>query len=282
VLNIRCTMRPRSLVFGLPLLISCAASEPPVGNSYNGNIVNFNAPHEVGVTPPIQAVVDAPDRAPEDRAHDGDRHPGEVLSYFGVKPEMHVAVIAAGSGYSAELLARAVGPAGVVYAQNTPALLDRLGAEAAWSARLQKPVNQRITRVDRPFEDPLPPDARNLDVVILLVAYHELVALHVDRERMNAAIFRALKPGGIYGVIDHSAREDANVESAVVLHRIESHWVRDEVKQAGFTVFGEGDFLHNAADPRDTPSTNPDDFWSGKVEGPSDDRFVLRFIKPQF
>ena len=274
----------RSLILGVSLLVSCAASVPPVANSSHGNMVNFNAPHEVGIAPAIQAVIDAPDRASDDREHDGDRHPGEVLSYFGVRSGMRVAVIAAGSGYSAELLARAVGQSGVVYAQNTPALLNRLGAEPAWSARLQKPVNQRISRVDRPFEDPLPPEARDLDVVILLVAYHELVALGVDRGRMNTAILRALKPGGIYGVIDHSAREDAKVESAVVLHRIESHWVRDEVKGAGFTVFGEGDFLHDAADPRDTPSISPDDFWSGKVGNGSplsDDRFVLRFIKPQ-
>src|SRR5712675_1251267 len=80
---------------------------------------------KVAVPKAIQAIVDAPDRSDADRALDGGRHPAEMLAFFGIAPGMKVAELGAGGGYTAELLARAVGPTGVVYGQNNKFVLER-------------------------------------------------------------------------------------------------------------------------------------------------------------
>ena len=159
----------------------------------------------VEVPATVRAAVDAPDRSAADRALDAGRHPVDMLAFFDVRPGMHVAELGAGMGYTTELLARAVGPKGVVYAQNNKFILDRF-AEAPWSERLKKPVMKNVVRVDREFDDPLPPEARNLDAVFMVLFYHDTVWMRTDRAKMDRAIFQALKPGGIFGVIDHSAK----------------------------------------------------------------------------
>src|SRR5262245_48118465 len=99
-------------------------------------------------------MVASPDRTEEDRKLDAGRHPVEMLEFLAIKPGMKVAEVFAGGGYTTELLARAVGPTGTVYGQNTPMILQRF-AEKPWSARLARPVNARVVRVDREVESPL-------------------------------------------------------------------------------------------------------------------------------
>jgi predicted methyltransferase len=159
---------------------------------------------------------------------------------------MRVAELGAGGGYTTELLARVVGPTGIVYGQNTPFILARL-AERPWSARLVKPVMARVVRVDREFDDPLPPEARNLDLVLNVLFYHDTVWMGVDRARMNAAVFRSLRPAGIYGIVDHSGRPGSGTADVKTLHRIEEEIVRAEVEAAGFRLVGEAGFLRNPA-----------------------------------
>src|SRR5262249_57506353 len=136
---------------------------------------------------------------------DAGGRPSEMLAFFGIAPGMRVAELGAGGGYTTELLARTVGPSGVVFAQNSPLILSRF-AEKPWSARLEKPVMRNVVRLDREFDDPLPPEVRDLDAVLVVLFYHDTVWMHVDRPRMNAAIFRALRPGGVYAIVDHTPR----------------------------------------------------------------------------
>jgi predicted methyltransferase len=223
----------------------------------------------------VRDVIDAADRNPQDRELDAGRHPGEMLAFYGIAGGMRVAELMAGGGYTAELLARTVGPEGKVYGQNNAFMLERF-AQAPWTERLTKEVNKNIVRLDRELESPLPEDARDLDAVFLVLFYHDSVWMKTDRAKMNAAIFAALKSGGVYAVIDHSASDGAGVEHAKTLHRIEEKVVREEVAAAGFKLAGEASFLRNPADPRDwsaSPST------AGERRGTSD-RFVLKFVKP--
>jgi len=224
---------------------------------------------------PIRAAVDAQDRSAADRALDAGRKPAEVLAFFGIRPGMHVADLGAGMGYTSELLARIVGPKGVVYAQNNRFILERF-AEAPWSARLQKPVMKNVVRVDREFDDPLPPEAHDLDAVVMILFYHDTVWLGADRAKMNAAIFKALKPRGVFGIVDHSAREGSGLADVQTLHRIEEKIVRDEVEKAGFRLAAEATFLKNPSDPRDW---NASPRVAAEKRGTSD-RFVLKFVKP--
>jgi predicted methyltransferase len=219
--------------------------------------------------------VAAPDRSDADRALDGGRFPAETLAFFEIRSGQRVAELGAGGGYTTELLARVVGPTGRVYGQNPKFVLERF-AEKPWSERLAKPVNAQVVRVDREFDDPLPPEAVNLDAVLIVLSYHDAVWLETDRARMNAAIFAALKKGGVYGVIDHSARTGTGANDTKTLHRIEESVVTAEIEQAGFVLEKAADFMRNAADPRDwnaSPTT------AGEKRGTAD-RFVLRFRKP--
>ena len=219
-------------------------------------------------------VVDAPDRTAADRAIDAGRHPAELLTFLGVRPGMRVGELFAGAGYTAELLARAVAPNGVVYAENPKFIVDRAGPQ--WSERLARPADKVVVRVDRELDSPLPPEAVDLDLVVINLVYHDTVWLGVDRGKMNRAVFTALKPGGLYAVIDHSARLGAGTADVQTLHRIDENTVKQEVQAAGFVLRGESGFLRNRSDPRDW---NDSPGAAGARRGTSD-RFALMFVKP--
>jgi predicted methyltransferase len=224
----------------------------------------------------IQKLVDAKDRTDADRALDAGRHPGEMLAFFGVKPGMKVGEIGAGTGYTTELLARAVGPKGVVYAENNKFILEKFAAQP-WAERLARPINKNVVRVDRELEDPLPPEAKNLDAVFSVLIYHDTYWFKADRAKMNAAIFAALKPGGVYAVIDHSGRIGSGSSEVMTMHRIEQSVVVADVEAAGFKLESEGNFLRNPQDPRDW---NDSPKVAAERRGTSD-RFVLKFVKPK-
>ncbi len=197
----------------------------------------------------INALLNAPDRSDDDRKLDDQRKAAAFLAYLGVGPGMHVAEVGSGSGYTSELLARAVGPTGTVYGQNTPEILAKF-AEGPWSARLAKTANKPIVRKDAPFDAPLP-GVKGLDLVVNVLFYHDTVWLGVDRDKMNRAVFDALRPGGAYVVVDHSAKQGDGLADVKTTHRIEQSVLEAEVEKAGFKLAGSADFLKNPSDARD-------------------------------
>lgn len=227
------------------------------------------APHPWEVTPEIRAVVASPDRSDADRKTDERRKPEMLLAFAGVKPGMKVLEVGAGAGYSAELLARSVGLQGVVYAQNSPDAIERF-IKTRFDERAAKPVMGNVVKLIRDFDDPVPSDVRNLDLVTILFEYHDTPAMGIDRAKMNRRIFDALKPGGYLVIADHSARAGTGVSASRTLHRIEETVVRQEVEAAGFKFVAAADFLRNADDPRDATS------FRSTVRV---DAFVLKFVK---
>jgi predicted methyltransferase len=219
--------------------------------------------------------VDVADRDAADRDLDAGRKPVEMLTFFGIEPGMRVAELMAGRGYTAELLARVVGPQGEVYVQNNRFVLERF-AEAPLSERLKKPVMKNAKRVDAELENPLP-GVSDLDAVLMVLFYHDSVWQKADRVAMNRAIFAALKPGGVFGVVDHSARPGDGVKEAQTLHRIEQSVVEREVTGAGFVLEASADFLKNDQDTRDW---NASPSKAAERRGTSD-RFALKFVKPK-
>jgi predicted methyltransferase len=222
------------------------------------------------------ALVASPDRTEADRALDAGRHPAEFLAFLDLRPGMRVAELGAGAGYTTELLARAVSPGGVVYAQNNQVLLGF--ARDAWTARLARPALAGVVRVDRELESPLPPDAVGLDAVVMNVFYHDTVWLKTDRAAMNRAVFASLRPGGAFVVVDSSARTGTGSADAQTLHRIDEALVRQEVQAAGFRLSAEAPFLRNPDDARDWNSSPRATAEAGR-RGTSD-RFVLKFVRP--
>jgi predicted methyltransferase len=221
---------------------------------------------------PYWTLLQAKDRTEEDRKDDASRKPLEVLRFIGVQKGWKVADLGAGGGYLTELLARAVGPTGKVYAQNSKVVIEKFVAKE-WPARLARPINKDVVRVDRESDDPLPPEAKDLDLVTMGFTYHDLVWLGVNRDQVNKKVFEALKPGGLYVIMDHSAKEGTGTAETKTLHRIEEKALVDEVKKAGFELQKSGDFLRNKDDPRTESVFGP---LRGKT-----DRFVLAFVKPK-
>jgi predicted methyltransferase len=108
----------------------------------------------------------------------------------------------------------------------------------------------------------------------MVMAYHDIFLTDEDRGALNRKVFAALKPGGVYGIIDHEAGAGAGTSKIQSLHRIEKKVVVDEIQAAGFKLGAEADFLRNPADDHSAKIFDPS--ISGKT-----DRFVLRFEKPR-
>jgi predicted methyltransferase len=255
----------------------------------------------------IAEIVKSADRTAADRTNDQRRKPEQMLGFIGIRPGIVALDISAGGGYTTELLARAIGPAGKVYGQSRPRDPNQVptrpaapegnsnptAAPAAAStappsaprptavalAERDKALRSNgvqaapIVSLSRPFEDPVSPEleGEGLDLVTLMFNYHDLGHLGVDRTAMNKAIFRALKSGGLYVVADHSGRPGTAISESGTLHRIEEAFLRQEVEAAGFKLADEGNFLRNPNDPRDKNTPDPPQ---------PKDEFVLKFMKP--
>src|SRR6516162_4566969 len=181
-------------------------------------------------TPDYAALLPAPDRSDADRQADKRRDPLPLLALAGVRPGMKVLDMGAGGGYSAELLARAVAPGGVVYAQNPADLFEK--PKAAFEARLKTPAMKDVVADIRPFDDPLPPDVHDFDLITFLFFYHDTTYMKVDRAEMNRKLFAALKPGGFLLIADHSATAGQGTSVGKTLHRIEESALRQEIEAA--------------------------------------------------
>src|ERR1700744_6549857 len=149
------------------------------------------APVKANDTPDYVAIVGAPDRSDADREPDQRRQPAKMLAFTGVKEGMKVQDMEAGAGYSTELLARAVGPSGAVYAQDSAAVMERI--KDKFDIRAKSPAMKNVVHVVRDFDDPIPPDVSNLDMITFFYAYHDVTYMPVDRAKMNAKMFPALK-----------------------------------------------------------------------------------------
>jgi predicted methyltransferase len=220
--------------------------------------------------PDYTAIIAALDRTDADRQTDERRDPVKLLVFTSAHPGMKVLDMGAGGGYSTELMARAVAPTGVVYGQNPPDLGER--AKVRFEARLKTPAGKNIVSLARPFDDPVPTDVRDLDLITFLFFYHDATYMTVDRAEMNRKLYAVLKPGGMLVIADHSARVGDGTSVGKTLHRIEESALRREVEAAGFKLVAEGDFWRHSEDTRDFSIQPP----SGRPV----DEFVLKFQKP--
>ena len=224
------------------------------------------------MTPPkpdYAAIVAAPDRSAADRQNDKRRAPVKMLAFIGVMPGWKIADMGAGAGYSTELLARATGPTGIVYAQNPPDMYPP--AKKALVARAKTPAMKNVVLVSRRYDDPIPPGVHDLDLITFFYAYHDVTYMKVDRRKMDAALLAALKPGGYLVIADYNSLPGMGTMVAHTLHRIDEDFLRREIEAAGFKFVKEGFFLRNPNDPRNMPIFHP------KIPI---DIFVLKFQKP--
>jgi predicted methyltransferase len=195
-----------------------------------------------------------PNGAAEGNASSGQ----EMIDFFQIGRGDRVADLGGLSGYSLAPIRRAVGPSGVVYVRRRlPPPSDPADPSA----------NDLGTLVwmNTPDEAPLIKDATRLNAVTLLFAYHALVAAGRDRQKVNAAVFRALVPGGVYIIADNAAPPGSGIGAVRELNRIEESVIRDEVQAAGFKFVEAGNFVTSAA---------------AALRRPPSSQYVLKFKKP--
>lgn len=239
----------------------------------------------VGVAPAAQPaipryiakVVADPKRPDTDRARDAERKPAECLAFAGVKPGEQVVELIPGKGYFTRLFSDIVGPKGKVYAVAPPrrpdAPADRPDPAAAVQAIASDPhYSNVVVMVGKVSDLGLPKD---VDLVWTSQNYHDFHNVpNLNVADLDKAVFEALKPGGIYLVLDHSAEQGSGFRDTSTLHRIDEEAVKKEVMQAGFELMGESDVLRNPKDPRTAKVFDPG------IRGKTD-QFILKFRKPK-
>lgn len=221
----------------------------------------------------VAALADAR-RPQEDKDRDVNRHPAETLAFARIEPGDKVADLLPGGGYFTRLFAVAVGDEGRVYPVIRPDGVAKDFETPILEVAAQYPS---ATMARTPYDGLAFPES--LDVVFTAQNYHDMYLSAYElgaASGMNASAFAALKPGGLYIVIDHSAVAGSALETDAehALHRIDQARVRSEVEAAGFVFDGESDALRNTADPRTASVFDP------AIRGRTD-QFMMRFRKPE-
>lgn len=219
------------------------------------------------------AILNSTRRPDADRQRDAARKPAETLAFYGIKPGMTVAELVTSRGYFTGVLAEAVGASGKVYGQNNKWMRERI-------KDTQRPLGDLITKggftniIDHNTElEDLQFPAGQFDAVFIVMFYHDLYWLNVDRAAMNKGVMAALKPGGVYAVIDHHAAPGMGALDVNKNHRIERSVVVDDVLKAGFVLAEETDLLENLKDPLNVG------VFQQELRGHTH-QFVLKFKKP--
>ena len=242
-----------------------------------GSALLFDAPARAAIPSYITAAVADAARPETDRQRDADRKPAETLLFADIRPGKQVVELVPGGGYYTRLLSKLIGKHGKLYAIAPAPRADAPAGEpdraAAVKAIAADPRYANVTVLVQPIRSlSLPEQA---DVVWTSQNYHDVHNVPgLDLPAFNKSIYEALKPGGLYFLIDHSAAADAPADVTSTLHRIDSELVKREVIAAGFVLEAESPLLRNSADPRTAAVFDP------AIRGKTD-QFVLKFRKPK-
>lgn len=216
----------------------------------------------------VRHAVDLPERSTEDKARDRDRKPAELLVLSGVKPGDRVVEFASFGQYFTTLLSDIVGPKGIVYMYDLP-YTEKWSGDASRKFAASH-SNTKFEFVDyNALEVP-----SEVDVVFNVLYYHDLALNKIDVAKLNKKIFKALKPGGIFFLVDHNAKPGSGTRDEEKLHRIDPKTLRDEVTAAGFELVTESKLL---AHPQDDHTQLT---YEGPMKGITD-QTVFKFRKPK-
>jgi predicted methyltransferase len=219
------------------------------------------------IYPAVKFAVADPARPADQRATDPIRKPAETLEFSGVKPGMMVGEFYPGSGYYTHMLAKIVGPKGHV-----EAIENIRWSDAKQVAALSAIPNTSFAAL--PFGTVK--FAHPLDLAWVTQNYHDLkIAKYgvVDTLAFDRQVYAALKPGGIFMIVDHEANAGIDTAGIEKLHRIERAQVIREVTAAGFRLVAEGDFLRHPGDDHTLP------IFDKAIQGKTD-QYALKFVKP--
>ena len=223
----------------------------------------------------ITVAVANPNRPDADRKRDEDRKPAESIAFTGMKPGDRVVDMIPGKGYFTKIFSGVVGPKGWVYAY-FPSDLDEIYKKN--NVQMPPPADPNypnVSFIHAPMAQFLVPE--KVDIVWTSQNYHDLHDKFfgpADVPAVNKAIFDALRPGGVYVVLDHVAEAGSGLRDTDTLHRIDPAVVKKEVEAAGFVYVGESKVL---ADPADDHTKK---VFDSSIRGKTD-QFIFKFKKPR-
>jgi len=223
----------------------------------------------------ITAAINDPARK-DDAASDERRHVAEVMTFAGVKPGQKVLELVPGSGYWTRVLSATVGPKGHVYTV-WPNEMEKYAAKslATWQDLVKKPPYTNVSLLPQAAAALSSPEP--VDVVFTSQNYHDYHDKFMgpaDLGQFGKQVLAALKPGGVFIVIDHTARAGSGIADADTLHRIDPDVVKKEMTAAGFAFDGSSDALRNHDDPLTAK------VFDASIRGKTD-QFMFRFRKPK-
>jgi predicted methyltransferase len=227
------------------------------------------------VPPYIASAVADPSRSEMVRARDAARKPAAVLAFSGIKPGDKVGDLIPGGGYFTGLFSLVVGPKGHVYSI-WPAEYAKEDAEETKGIKsgMTDPRFANVTVLIEPAAAFAAPES--LDLVFTSQNYHDYPDPFMgptDPGILNKAVFAALKPGGVFLVVDHAAEPGSGLRDTNTLHRIDPAIVKAQVTAAGFRFVGESKVLANPADPHTAL------VFDKAIRGHTD-QFIYKFKKP--
>ncbi len=223
----------------------------------------------------ITLAIQHSERPEKDVARDKTRLPGKVLNFFDIKKGDNVAELLASGGYYTELLSHCVGEQGKVYMHNNQKFYE-FQTDKSVLERLSENRLSNVVRWDKELSDLQFPE-NSLDKLLMILVLHDFYWMEKDVDKVLIESFKALKPGGTLGIIDHRAETgtgSTHAEDMQGLHRIDKDFVIKTVVKQGFLFDAESDAL---SQPKDNLNKA---FFSTELKGKATDRFMLRFIKP--
>lgn len=211
----------------------------------------------------------------DDAANDDRRKVADLMAFSEVKPGEKVLELIPGSGYFTRVFSTVVGPTGHVFVVWPNEYAKESESDAAASVTLSKdPHYGNVSVLNQPANQLSSPE--KVDLVFTSQNYHDYPDKFmgkVDPSVLNKQVFDALKPGGLYVIVDHVAEAGSGLRDTDTLHRIDPAIVKKEVEAAGFKYEGESKVLRNPADPHNIK------VFDKSIRGHTD-QFVYRFRKP--
>lgn len=242
----------------------------------------------------MNEIINGQHRSEANKARDGYRHPQQTLEFFGLQPDMTLIEILPGGGWYTEILAPYMKGTGTYYAAHFSA-----DAELAYQPRMLSQFESRvaadpdnygevvITHLNPPSDTDIAPPA-SADMALTFRNVHNWIMAGTQHEHF-AAFYRALKPGGVLGVVEHRARPGASMEIMETTGYVTEEYVKELASAAGFEFADAAEINANPADMKDYPEgvwTLPPTLRLGESNraqymaiGESD-RMTLKFVKP--